>query len=603
MAGAKILKPVAGAVILLGLYAAAGYLGVPAGVRWAVSNVIPDLLGGREASVGDVSFDPWNWTLSVRDLSIKSAHAPENNLLSLKDFSADLSAETLFKLAPVVESVTVDGLDLHLTANEANNEEALEAVQDDHQEASSSAGALPAFSLSNVRVTNSNVRLSNPQNGADVKITDIDFALPLLSTLPTSTKANVNPKLSLKIDDTPIQAQGTLKGQTASMSVKIDNLNAAKLLKAAPVTLPVIVDKATASCNLNISFEMPDSGMSALKVGGTAALSDLSVRDLKNKPFVSVKSASVNIKEIDVSTQKADVTDLKIVNPTVNLSVSSQNKIEDSKSTGANSGSTSEASGNAWKWSLTNLEISNGSIQVTDTGLKPAAALSATAVNLSAKNLSSSKDRKATFSANATVAQGKLSSSGTLTVNPLAVNASTQIKSMQFASFNPWIKALAGAQLTKGAADVSGKLDMKSEQKLALKWSGDLSVSNLEAKNAAGKTLMTWTQAKATGVDVRSIEPVDIAIRNLTVKEPAKKATQNVSKAAGLIGAIAALTGHENTAERAQKAAKVVSSDISLSNIAYKDGKFQLTEKNKQALSALLVESLNSVFATESSSK
>lgn len=597
MAASKVFKPVAGAVILVGLYAAAGYLGVPAGVRWAVSNLAPDLLGGRTASLGEVSFNPWSWTLNIHNLSVKSARAPQNNLLSLKDFSVDLSAETLFKQVPVVESVTVDGLDLHLTANEANNEEALEAIQDDPQEVSSSAGTLPAFSLSNVRVTNSNVRLSNPQNGADVKITDIDFALPLLSTLPTSTKANVNPKLSLKIDGTPILAQGTLKGQTASMSIKINNLNVAKLLKAAPVTLPVAVEKASASCNLQISFEMPDSGMSALKVGGTAALSDLSVRDLKNKPFVSLKSASINIKEVDVSAQKADIAVLKVVNPAVSLSVDSQSKKAVSQSAGSGSASTSDTSGNAWKWSLANLEISNGSIQVTDTGLKPAAALSATAVNLSAKNLASSRDRKATYSASATVAQGKLSSSGTLTVTPLAINASTQIKSLQFASFNPWIKALAGAQLTKGTADVSGKLDMKSDQKLALKWNGDLSVSNLEAKNAAGKTLMTWTQAIATGVDVRSVEPVDIAIQNLTVKEPAKKTTQNISKAAELIGAIAALTGHENTAERAQKAAKVVSSDISLSDIIYKNGKFRLSEQNKQVLSTLLLDSLNSVFA------
>ncbi len=144
---------------------------------------------------------------------------------------------------------------------------------------------------------------------------------------------------------------------------------------------------------------------------------------------------------------------------------------------------------------------------------------------------------------------------------------------------------------------MSGKLDLKSEQTLSLKWQGDLSVSNLEAKNTAGKTLMTWTQAKASGIDIKGIEPVDITIKKLTVKEPAKKATQAISKATGLIGALAALTGHENTAERVNKAAKVVSSDISLSDIIYKDGKFRLSEQNKQVLSTLLLDSLNSVFA------
>ena len=113
MAGSKVLKPVAGVVILVGLYAAAGYIGVPAGVRWAVSNVVPDALGGRDATVGDVSFNPWNWSLEINDLAIKSAHAPKNNLLTLKHLSADLSGSTLTEMAPIVESITVDGFNMH----------------------------------------------------------------------------------------------------------------------------------------------------------------------------------------------------------------------------------------------------------------------------------------------------------------------------------------------------------------------------------------------------------------------------------------------------------------------------------------------------------
>ena len=114
---------------------------------------------------------------------------------------------------------------------------------------------------------------------------------------------------------------------------------------------------------------------------------------------------------------------------------------------------------------------------------------------------------------------------------------------------------------------------------------------------------MTWTQAKASGVNLQSIEPVNIAVKNLTVKEPAKQVTKSVSKAAGLIGAIAALTGHENTAERAQKAAEIASSDISISNLEYKNGKFSLVEKSKHALAGIVVEALNNVFATDNSKK
>lgn len=601
MAGSKVLKPVAGVVILVGLYAAAGYIGVPAGVRWAVSNVVPDVLGGRDATVGDVSFNPWNWSLEINDLAIKSANAPKNNLLTLKHLSADLSGSTLTEMAPIVESITVDGFNMHLTANEANNKEAKEAVEKAPADASTSSG-LPAFSLANVRVTNSSVRLTNAQNGADVKITDIDFALPILSTLPSSSKASINPKLSLKVDGTPINAEGTLKGETATMAVKIDKLNVAKILNAAPVTLPVLVEKATASCNLHVSFEMPNSGVSGIKVSGSASVADVNVRELSKQPFVRVKSASIDIKGVDVSAQKADITNIKIVEPSIKASIASQAKSSVQKTqTSAQTATTS--SGGSWKWSVGSAHVSNGSVQITDTSLKPAATLTATSINLDAKGFASDKGKTGTYTASANVAQGKLSSSGNLSVLPLAVNATTDVKSLHFATFNPWIKSLAGAQLTKGTADVKGKIDLKSDKTLSLKWAGDLAVTDLEAKDAKGKTLMTWTQATATGVDVKSISPVHVSLKNLTVKEPAKKTTQTVSKAAGLLGAIAALTGHENTARRAQKAAEVVTSDISISNVEYKDGKFMLTEKSKNALSALVLESLNSVFGTDKSKR
>lgn len=601
MAGSKILKPVAGVVILVGLYAAAGYVGVPAGVRWAVSNVLPDALGGRTASVGDVSFNPWSWTLEINNLAVKSANAPDNNLLSLKHLTADLSGSTLTEMAPIVEAVTVDGFAMHLTANEANNKEAETAVKKTTASDSTSSG-LPAFSLANVRVTNSSLRLTNAQNGADVKITDIDFALPILSTLPSSAKASVNPKLSLKVDGTPINAEGVLKGETATMAVKIDKLNVAKILKAAPVTLPVLVEKATASCNLNVSFDMPQSGVSGIKVSGTASVADVDVRQSSKQPFVSVKSAAIDIKDVDVSAQKADITSVKIVQPSIKAAIASQSKTEAKKAQTSSQTASASASG-SWKWSVGSAQISNGSVQITDTSLKPAATLSVTAINLDAKGFASDKGKTGTYTASANVAQGKLSSSGKLSILPLAVNATTNVKSLHFATFNPWIKPLAGAQLTKGTADVTGKVDLKSDKALSLKWSGDLAVTDLEAKDAKGKTLMTWTQATATGVDVKSIEPVHIALKNLTVKEPAKKATQTVSKAVGLFGAIAALTGHDNTARRAQKAAEVVSSDISISNVEYKNGKFVLTEKTKNALSAIVIEALNGVFGTDGSRK
>ena len=187
----RLIKPVVGALVLVGLYAAAGYVGVPAAVRWAVGNAVPDALGGRGAEVGDVSFNPWTWELSVKDLVVHSANKPENHVLKLAGLSTKVSFSTLTELAPVVDFITVERLDMVLTANETNNRETAQATE---KAQGDTASGLPAFSLSNVRVIDSAVRFTNPKAGAAVDLTDINFELPVVSTLPQAAGGTVAPK-------------------------------------------------------------------------------------------------------------------------------------------------------------------------------------------------------------------------------------------------------------------------------------------------------------------------------------------------------------------------------------------------------------------------
>ena len=71
----RIVKPVVGILAVVGLYAAAGYLAVPAAVSWAVKNKLPAALNGSSADVGRVAFNPWTWRLNIQNLVVKGAQA------------------------------------------------------------------------------------------------------------------------------------------------------------------------------------------------------------------------------------------------------------------------------------------------------------------------------------------------------------------------------------------------------------------------------------------------------------------------------------------------------------------------------------------------
>ncbi|MGN1209922.1 MAG: hypothetical protein ACI4SV_06435, partial [Duodenibacillus sp.] len=118
-----------------------------------------------------------------------------------------------------------------------------------------------------------------------------------------------------------------------------------------------------------------------------------------------------------------------------------------------------------------------------------------------------------------------------------------------------------------------------------------------QARNAKGKTIMTWKRAAAEGVNLKSIEPIDLSITKLTVEEPAQQVTQATGQLLGLIGRIAKATGHENTARRAEQAGKVVTQDIVLEGLIYQKDRFAVNGKGTDTLGTVVLEALNKVFA------
>ena len=802
-----IVKPIVGVVVLAGVYAAAGYIGVPAGVRWAMNNILPDVLAGRTATVGDVSFNPWNWTLTLKNFVVSSANRPENHMLELDQAVVDASFSSLTNMAPVLDAVVIDGLRVQLTANEINNAEAKNAVQTGASQTPSTKGGLPAFSLSNVSVKNSSVRFINVAKSAQVDISDINFSLPVISTLAGTGSSSVAPALSFKINGKSVDAKGSMKGETASLSVAVSDLDAAKLVRALPVTIDYDVKSALVSSNVNLDFVLPKSGTPLFTASGKAAVKNLDVRDKTGAPFVKAAQASVEIGRFDLAAQSIEVKSFSVVKPeadvTIDSGLSSTPAAQKTAATGTapkraaaestttaatgwnwsldsasisdgvlritdssvkpkstitisgltasakhfssksgtsgsytatalvNGGSvssegtislaplalnastnlkglslasfnpwiktasgysipkgTAEANGSldfkagaktaltwkgkaalkdfqtldpagaqlaslkslsvdvslfdlnaqrinvnsvvaeapsvniafssaqtaakakdapqdgtkaaakpnaqknaahsaaapGWQWSLASARIANGVVKLTDTGLKPAQSLSVTGIAATAKNFSSAKGASGTYSVSAKVNGGTISSDGTLTLAPLSIAATTNASRLGFSGFNPWIKSISGASLTKGTADVIGKLSMKSGQKMQLSWTGDLAVDDFEAKNAKGKTLMTWKQVTGNGIKLASIDPLSVTVGELTVKEPAQKAVKTTSALLGLFGQIAEATGHKNTARRMQKAEDAVTQDITVRNLTYSNGRFSLGGAGRDAL-------------------
>lgn len=587
MAVKFLFKTAVAAAVVAGAYAAAGYWGVPQGVRWGLETYLKPALGAKSVTVESVTFDPRNWTLEVRGVSALSTK--NKSLLSLRRFYADVSGESVTKLAPVVSALYVEGLKASITTGSKKVESAKKEAS---QTSASDRLTLPAFSIADIRVTDSAVTLTNSKAGVSCAVTDVNLTLPLVSTLAAGTLAPVTPALSLKIDGRPVKASGTADIKSAALKISAADIDAAKLVRAADLVLPVRIDKLSVSADTDITFKMAGS-TPQVTAKGTVAAKSVDVRDEAGRNFVKLASASVTVGHFDLAKQSVSVTNAEVHSPDITLRLAPA-KNSGTKNTPAEK---SPETSSAWQWSLAKASLTSGTVTVIDQSVKPTAQLRIAQIKASAQGLSSQKNKTGTVSLSARLGSGTVSASGHLGVAPLKADLTTKIAALNLAQFNGWVKPLAGAQLTSGTAQLAGNLSYKDAMTPQIAWKGDFSLVSLAAKNAAGKTLMTWKKASANGVDLKSVTPVNLTVGELVVEQPAQKVTKTVSTIADILGAVAAATGHENTARRAGKVSQTVQKDIRVKNLVYADGRFSVNGIGRGTLEALAVETLNSIFA------
>lgn len=587
MAVKFLFKTAVAAAVVAGAYAAAGYWGVPQGVRWGLETYLKPALGAKSVTVESVTFDPWNWTLEVRGVSALSAK--NKSLLSLRRFYTDVSGESVTKLAPVVSALYVEGLKASITTGSKKVESAKKEAS---QTSASDSLTLPAFSIADIRVTDSAVTLTNSKAGVSCAVTDVNLTLPLVSTLAAGTLAPVTPALSLKIDGRPVKASGTADIKSAALKISATDIDAAKLVRAADLALPVRIDKLSVSADTDITFKMAGSPPQ-VTAKGTVAAKSVDVRDEAGRNFVKLASASVTVGHFDLAKQSVSVTNAEVHSPDITL------RLSPAKNSGTKNAPVEKSpeTSSAWQWSLAKASLTSGTVTVIDQSVKPTAQLRIAQIKASAQGLSSQKNKTGTVSLSARLGSGTVSASGHLGVSPLKADLTTKIAALNLAQFNGWVKPLAGAQLTSGTAQLAGNLSYKDAKTPQIAWRGDFSLVSLAAKNAAGKTLMTWKKASANGVDLKSVTPVNLTVGELVVEQPAQKVTKTVSTIADILGAVAAATGHENTARRAGKVSQTVQKDIRVKNLVYADGRFSVNGIGRGTLEALAVETLNSIFA------
>ncbi|WP_443743244.1 DUF748 domain-containing protein [Sutterella sp.] len=619
---AKVLKFTAcAAAVAVALYAAAGYVGVPYATRTVVEKTASEMLG-RTVTLKDVTFNPWTWVYEIKGLEIPETGSEP--LLKLALLRIDASSQTLFKLAPVLDEVTIDGLQVNAVMNEKNKKDferltggSGDAGAKSSGSASGGSSGLPKFALYNISLTNSSLRYQDKATGIDESVTNLTVKLPFVSTMESSSESLVTPELSLKLNGSPIEATGSTKpfGTTleAQLNLKISSLDVAALARLVPALQgdKLKVAGAKLSSDLNFIFRNPTGGKPAkMLLSGRTTLTDVSVTH-KGAALVTLPKADVTVGEVDLVGRKAvvqnvTVSGLKVRAAKTKSGINLLEAVESvSGSPAAKSGSAEPASGSssgpdaAWSWRVASASLTNADLSWSDATVSPAAKLGLSNLNVTVKDLSSEKNHAGSFTVAADALGGHVEASGTVAPAPLAVAAAVRGSRLTLNAAAPYVKAALGADLRAGIAfDVKADVGGGSA-----KASGSATVSDLLLRR--GQTTMASAKTvtvKLAGVDTakRSADVSLILVASPLVNAVMTKKGLNFAELGG------ASSGDGKKAEAA-KSAKAQGAGAAWSwkvgEASVTNGTLRLRDESVRPVASAEVPKLNVVVKNLSSAK
>jgi uncharacterized protein involved in outer membrane biogenesis len=396
---------VVGAVLLLWI---AVWLAVPPLLKWQLPLRASEAVG-RPVTLGAVSFHPWTLELALSDLAVGGSAPSAEPLLKVGRLRADVSTSSLFRLAPVIEALDVDGLRVRVARTAEGHYDIDDLITRFTPKPDAKPDAEPArFALYNLQVRDAQLRFDDRPVQRVHNVDALQLTLPFISNLPAQVQVKVEPRLAFRLNGTPFDsgAQATPFAQTRAGDLKLamTDLDLAPYLPYVPASLPVRVTQGRVSADIALNFSVPPGSAPSVALKGAVGVRDLALVDAAGAPLAAWRQFSLRLSDVQPLARKVGLDSLKIDGLQLHASRDAAGRINllrlATPPAAAASGpvpvaAASAASGavrraeapSAWRASLESLDLADARVLWSDAAVQPAVGLQLEGLTLAAKQL------------------------------------------------------------------------------------------------------------------------------------------------------------------------------------------------------------------------
>ncbi|HEX4942813.1 MAG TPA: DUF748 domain-containing protein [Usitatibacteraceae bacterium] len=523
---ATLVVAVAG---LVALYAAVGFFVVPSVARSKIELLARTELG-RQATIGKVEFNPFTLRARLSDFTLTDRD-PGRTLLKFEALVVDVSAESLWRRAPVLDAVRL----VQPRVEIARSADGRFGIQDLIERAlAPSREPESRFAVNNIEIEDGSILLDDAVHQRRIAVTKLEIGLPFLSSLSRDAQIRVTPRLHGAVDGAPFGLTGTATSpfedlQRATLELNLDALPLPRYLAYAPLPSGLNLTDGALTTRLSLAFVTSKGTPRGITLSGNARVDRLAIARREATPLIAARSIAVAIGNLDFLRRSIAVDRIAVDGPMLDLRRLADGTLEIQKllavtpeSAAADTPGTSatravpapnDAARPTWAWSVTETRVSGGDLSIADEAVAPPFKTTLSAITLTGAKLAS-QGAPGTLDVAFDSEDAHFAAHGVVDFAGNAARGHFDLTKLALARLRPYSTSVLAMDVKRGALDFGADFDAGTSPATRFTLAqGSAVLADLDvALRSEREPLWRMARASADGI------ALDLAARTATIE-------------------------------------------------------------------------------------
>ena len=325
----KFLKRIIiGIAIFFALYTVLGFFVLPPVLKSIVAKKLSENLH-RKTGIEKIELNPYHLSLAVKGFAIRDLDN-ERNFVSFDNLYLNIQSLSLFKLALIVKEVRLEGPRVRIVRNDETSYNFSDLVGKE-EKPKEEPGNPARFSLSNIRISNAHVEVSDISKQKKHEIKDMNITIPFISNFPYLADIFVQPSFKATINDTPVSFEGKTKPFTEALEtyfdIDIEDVNIPYYLSYIPFERNFELLSGYLDTKAKITYSIRKDKTPSLTIDGNLAFRKVVLEDGKGGALLRLPRMDVTIAESKPFSNDIHLSKILLHSPEMNIERDNSGKI------------------------------------------------------------------------------------------------------------------------------------------------------------------------------------------------------------------------------------------------------------------------------------